>query len=728
MLKQRPLPQQKHKHQKGSQKIWLRLSFIICLLIVVVWQLKGRQPEQSQLPSLVLPLVSFSPQQRDARLKEIILSRSSIWHKSGVTQSDRSRARYLLAVDLLQQQQAKTALEYLKDLEQDYAVLAPQILVQEANAYQLLEQSTKVKQIYQQLITKYPDSLAIPEVLFWLSQTDISYQQQLIQKFPYHPSTQKLVRHLLKQNPNRLDLLLLLAKYSRDSDLETIRDRLVLEYPDKLTPVDWEGIASGYWREEKYRKAADAYTLARLTPTNLYRAARGFHLNGNYPEALRGYQRLIAEFHDAREAGLSLLHLANISGGIEAIAYLDLVIKTFPEQAASALSSQAIIYDALKQPDLANQVRQKLLQKYPSSEAVITYRWEQAQKSAREGHLQQAYVWVQPLTEIQENLNLDLPKAIFWAGKWAKQLGLVAQSQQAFRQVIALYPQSYYAWRSAVLLGWQVGDFQNVRQLNPRLEFSELNSPLPTGSETVNELFRLGQYQDAWNLLQSEIKQPQELTVSEQFTEGVLLIKLGHLSAGVQQVWDLALRDTPQEQQQWQALRQTPSYWYALFPFPYRETIFSNCDRSKINPLLVISVMRKESTFAPEINSRVGAVGLMQVVPETARWVAEQINLSQYSLREPADNIKIGTWYLAHNHDRYQNNSLVAIASYNAGTGNVSRWLRQYSIQDLDSFIEQIPFPETKDYVEGVFSNYWNYLRLYDPQVRQQVANYLNKQ
>jgi soluble lytic murein transglycosylase len=87
----------------------------------------------------------------------------------------------------------------------------------------------------------------------------------------------------------------------------------------------------------------------------------------------------------------------------------------------------------------------------------------------------------------------------------------------------------------------------------------------------------------------------------------------------------------------------------------------------------------------------------------------------------------IGTWYLAHNHERYQNNSLLAIASYNAGTGNVNQWLRQYSTKDLDSFVEDIPFPETKDYVEGVFSNYWNYLRLYDPQVKQQVASYLKR-
>jgi soluble lytic murein transglycosylase len=720
MLKQRPLPKQRQK--QNSQKIWLGLSVGVSLLTVVtVWQFNRQQPALQEQPSQVLPLVTRSPQAREALLKEIIQTKSSVWQLKRDGLSDRNRARYLLAVDLLQQKQGKATLEYLKDLDRDYPVLAPQILVKKANAYQLLNQSSQVKQIYQQLSADYPDSPAIPEILSWLSQTDARYQKQLIQQFPEHPLTQKLVRQLLKDNPNQLNLLLLLAKYNRDPDLEAVRDRLVLEYPAQLSPADWQAIASGYWREEEYRKAADAYTLALLTPRNLYRAARGFHLNGNFPEARGAYQRLIKEFHDARETGLGLLHLASISAGQEAIAYLDLALEKFPEQAPQALLSQGVIYDALKQPELANQARQKLLQQYPSSEAAVTYRWQEAQKLAVKGNIQGAYSWVQPLIEI--NLNLEiLPKATFWAGKWAKQLGLVAESQQAFRQVIAFYPQSYYAWRSAVLLGWKVGDFDNVRSFNPTLKFPELNSPPPTGSDTVKELFVLGQYSDAWNLLESEIKQPQELTVSEQFSEGLLLLKLGRFSEEIQQVWDLAQRDTPQEQQQWQTLRQTPTYWYALFPFPYRATILTNSQQNKINPLLVISVMRKESTFAPDISSRVGAVGLMQIVPETAQWVASQINLSEYSLKQPTDNIKIGTWYLAHNHDRYQNNSLFAIASYNAGTGNVNQWLKVYNTKDLDRFVEQIPFPETKDYVEGVFSNYWNYLRLYDPQIKQQVA------
>ena len=89
------------------------------------------------------------------------------------------------------------------------------------------------------------------------------------------------------------------------------------------------------------------------------------------------------------------------------------------------------------------------------------------------------------------------------------------------------------------------------------------------GSEALQELYLLGQYYDAWLLLQSEIEQPQQLSVNEQFTEGLIELELGHYSQGIQSIWELTQRETPQELEQWRALRQTKAYWQGLFPFPF---------------------------------------------------------------------------------------------------------------------------------------------------------------
>ena len=733
MLKHKLPPKQEDK--RTNKQVWFALSsglILVAIAGIAIVKLTPQGQELSQRilanhlfthrqqeeqPSAILPLISRSPVQRAAQLQAIITAQKN--------SPDSYRARYLLAVDLLRQNKGQSALEYLHRLEKKYPLLAPHILLKTAQAYQQSNQQAEAQKVAQKLIKQYPDSPLVVNASFLLSPSQADLFSELSSKFPHHPLNQKLARKLLPYQPDNFELLLWLARYSQDNDLNPLRDRLVLEFPAELKPEDWEAIAHGYWRSGEHRKAADAYRFTPLNPRNLYRTARGFHLNGNIADARRWYQKLITEFHDARETGLALQYLASISGGKEALIYLDMVIEKFSERAPSALLAKAVIHDALRQPELANQARNRVLQDYPRSAATVEYRWKMAQKLAKGAKVDQAWQEIQPILEINSSIDI-LPKATFWAGKWATQLGKHEEAKAAFEQTITNAPQSYYAWRSAVALGWDVGDFTNVGQLDLPLEFPPTNSSLPVGSEVLTELFLLGQYEDAWTILQSEIVDPQSLTVQEQFLEGLLLVRLGENSAGIKQIWDLAQRETPQDQEKWQSLRKNSVYWYGLFPFPYQQVIINNSQQQEINPLLVISVIRKESSFAPKISSWAGAVGLMQIVPNTATWVAQQADLPDYVLTKPEDNIKIGTWYLSHNHQRYDQNSLLAIASYNAGTGNVSRWRKRYSLKDPDLFIEQIPFPETKDYVEGVFSNYWNYLRLYNPEVRNQLASYNN--
>lgn len=670
---------------------------------------------QARESSALIAIRSLSPQQRASRLREIAKE------KSGTVDGD--RARYLLATDLLQQQRGAAALEYLQGLEKDYPVLAPQILFKTALAQQQNGQQAKFRATIQQLRQDYPNTPVIADALYLLNPNDRDYQQELINKFPYHPRTQALARQLLKQNPDRFELLLLLAKYGRGDQLDQIRDRLVLQHPAQLEPEDWQAIADGYWQAGENRKAADAYTYAPETPRNLYRAARGFHLNGNIDLARRAYKQTIEEYYDAREAGWSLLYLASLSGGDEAILYLEKAIANFPEVAPQALLAKAIVHDAFDKSQAASATREELLTKYSDSETAIEYRWQLAQQLASSGKKREACQLIQPVANAKVSLD-TAPKALFWTGKWATELGDSQEARRIWERVIALYPQSYWAWRSAVHLGWDVGDFSSLRNLNPALDLKQTYTSLPMGSQILQELYFLGQERDAWTQLQAEIWRSPQFTVAEQFAEGLMLNELGQISAAIQQILALREREEPQEQQAWQALRQSNAYWYELFPFPYQQEILQAARREAINPLLVISVMRKESTFAPEINSTVGAVGLMQIVPPTAEWVAEQINLADYALSVPKDNIKIGTWYLAYNHQRYNDSSLLAIASYNAGTGNVNQWLQNYDLTDRDRFVERIPFPETQDYVEGVFGSYWNYLRLYNPQIRERIERH----
>jgi len=675
--------------------------------------------EELEQPSSVLALATIEPEKRAAQLNELAQSENLL---------ERSRARYVLASDLIDQYEGGAALHTLEGLEKYYPVLAPYVLLKRGRAYELTNESGKAQATWEKLIEAYPDSPVVADALTMLGKYNSTYWEQLISEFPDHPRTLELVSQRLQETPDDPNLLILLARSGRDYSTNQIRDRLVLEFASELTTEDWQAIADGYWQFGEYRKAADAYGYASSMPRNLYRSARGLEKNGNNQDAKNKYKRLVEEFHDADETGVALLHLADLSTREQALIYLDLVINKFPQEAPQALLIKAEILDRLNNPQSAEAARQQLLTEYPNSDAAVEYRWKQAQKQAQAGNIQAALEWALPVTENTSAKNDLSAKAAFWAGKWAKQLGRQAEAETAFNYVLNNQWQSYYAWRSAVMLGWDVGDFTSLRDKIPQVNEPTIRPVPPAGSEVFKELFRLGEDRDARTLFFAEIGDRQELTVAEQFTEGLLFQLLEEYREGIMRIWSLSQRENPRDVNEWQELRKTQEYWHGLFPFPYYEEILKYATEHKVNPLLVISLMRQESTFQLNARSTVGATGLMQIMPATGEWVANQINLTGYSLTEPEDNINLGSWYLSHTHQAYNDNSMLAVASYNAGPGNVNSWVKKFDFNDPDMFVENIPFPETKGYVEAVFSNYWNYLRIYNPEISQLLANNSNKE
>jgi soluble lytic murein transglycosylase len=672
-------------------------------------------PTKKEEQSAVLRLASLPPQQRASQLEQIA---------SGFKSRDQPRARYLLASDLIQQKQGEKALTWLKGLESEYPVLASNIALKRAQAYESMGDKAKTQEAWKEILKNYSDQPVAAEALYALGKSNPEYWNQAIAKFPAHPRTQEIITQQLSKNPNQPALLLLLAKHNPEAKgMGAVRDRLVGQYASELKPEDWEAIAFGYWETMEYGKAAKAYSNAPRTPRNAYRIGRGYQLQGKNPEARIAYQQLINVFPDAKETGRGLKHLASLSLSPDAVKYLDQIISKFPDEAPEALFAKAEILEALGSSTSAAQARKSVLTQHPSSEAAAQYRWKMAEAMARQGKYQDAWKWAQPITS-QNPDSVLAPEAAFWVGRWASQLGRQRDAKAAFEHVLARYPESYYAWRSAKLLGWDVGDFTTVRNLKPSITPPQVRAVPLFGSATLKELYQLGQNQEAWALWQVEFKNLQQPTIAEQFTDGLMRLGVGDNLVGINKIWHLSLRETPEEQSQWKALRQNPAYWHALFPLPFIEPIVTWSQQRQLNPLLVTGLIRQESRFEPEIRSSAGAQGLMQVMPGTGSWIAPKISLKQYDLKNPNDNINLGTWFLDFTHQEYNNNSLLAVASYNAGPGNVSDWLAKYGFSDPDAFVEVIPFAETKGYVESVFENYWNYLRLYNPDIGQMLAQY----
>lgn len=669
-----------------------------------------------QPKSAVLPLAGMPPAQRAAKLETIA---------SGAKSLDRHRARYTLASDLIQQNQGEKALTWLEGLEQDYPVLAPKIAMKRAQAYEVSGDKAKAKAAWQELLKKYPKHPLAAEALFTLGQQDSKLWDKAIAEFPSHPRTAEIAWTRLKENPNQLSLLLLILKNDPDSkEINTVLQSLQTKYAAQLKPEDWEAIAFIYWDKMDYGKAGKAYVKATRTPLNAYRAGRGQQLRGENTAAIAAYKQMIQQFPDAKDTGLALIRLSQLLPSQEALPYLEIAINKFPDKAGEALLAKAKILDGMKSAKSAAQARQLALTKYANSEAVAEYRWNIAQAKAKAGDSLGAWQWAQPITK--NNPDSDLaPEAAFWVGKWASRLGRSQEAKASFEYVLTHYPHSYYAWRSAGILGYNVGTFTTTRSMSPQVVRPVEKPLLPAGSDAVKELYQLGQKRDAWQLWQAEFNNQIQPTISEQFTDGVLRLGVGQNIKGITRVESLDWWwDAPEDVKQVSSLKQEPAYWHALYPFPFLEYIENWSQERQINPLLVTALMRQESRFEPAIRSVAGALGLMQVMPSTGAWIAQAINLKSYALDNPNDNIKMGTWYLNHTHETYNGNSLLAVASYNAGPGNVSQWIQKFGLTDPDEFVETIPFGETKGYVKHVFENYWNYMLLYNPQMSEILTKY----
>ncbi len=151
-------------------------------------------------------------------------------------------------------------------------------------------------------------------------------------------------------------------------------------------------------------------------------------------------------------------------------------------------------------------------------------------------------------------------------------------------------------------------------------------------------------------------------------------------------------------------------------PLPYRAIVWKEARANQLSPYLVAAVIRVESSCRPDAVSPKGAVGLMQLIPSTAQWAsqkADKRSLDSGALYNPAVNIHLGTWYLNQLLTGYHGNRVLGLAAYNAGARNVGNWMAQGLLTSHASSSENIPFPETKNFVRRVLFYQKVYQALY---------------
>ena len=151
-----------------------------------------------------------------------------------------------------------------------------------------------------------------------------------------------------------------------------------------------------------------------------------------------------------------------------------------------------------------------------------------------------------------------------------------------------------------------------------------------------------------------------------------------------------------------------------IYPKKYSEYVYQYSEANKIDPLLTFAIIKAESNFKPDVVSKSNAVGLMQLMNSTAEDTARKLKIeyNKEMLLDPETNIKLGTKYFANLLEKYKN-ATVALTAYNAGSGNVDKWIENGTIKEDGTDAENIPYKETNNYVRKILRDYEIYQALY---------------
>ena len=281
------------------------------------------------------------------------------------------------------------------------------------------------------------------------------------------------------------------------------------------------------------------------------------------------------------------------------------------------------------------------------------------------------------------------PAVTYFMGKIAYKLKHYESANNYYKQVLNTYPDSYYAFRANYNLNKDDG-------MLPFLELNEKPVVFPYKKSLDNNLVVKLAYLKDYDLVE-------ELCKHDKFIQSWIAYQKGNYTLSA-----YLARNGMEE------LNLKPSFedlrWRLVYPMHYYDIV----DKVKgdNNPIVLQSIIKEESHFNPFVKSSVGAVGLMQLMPATYNEVVTKHNLPT-NLNVETANITAGSLYYSSLKKVLGNKDLYAITAYNGGIGSVTNWFSKLIYSDTDEFVEQIPYPETKNYVKKVLRTYWVYGNVY---------------
>jgi soluble lytic murein transglycosylase len=438
-------------------------------------------------------------------------------------------------------------------------------------------------------------------------------------------------------------------------------------------------------------------------------AESDFHLR-NYSAARDGVTPYLQKASRVAEA--RFFHLSAIRELGDQAQYVALargLVADFPDSSWSeeTLDNLATYYIRKNDDESAAAIFRELYTKFPNGQYAERAAWKYGWWSYKTGEYPETIRTFESAASTFPRSNYR-PSFIYWAARAHTKKGDPSTASTRLRLVYADYGSSYYGrlaqghLRRAGLL--PARDTVRTASAAP----APVTTVLPTDG-MIRQLLASGLFDDALN----ELRYAQRAWGSSPAIDATIAWAYNQ-KGELRRAITLMRRAYPQYLTA--DGQQLPTdILQVIYPLAYWESIRRESAARGLDPYLIVALIGQESTFDPKIRSAANAWGLMQIVPATGRRLARNLGISRFStkrLTEAELNIKLGTYHFSRLVEQF-GGTYYALASYNAGENRVVRWKAERPGLDEDEFIDDIPFPETQNYVKRILGTAEDYRSLY---------------
>lgn len=440
------------------------------------------------------------------------------------------------------------------------------------------------------------------------------------------------------------------------------------------------------------------FSLTQLSAKELRAVAKIYQAQGRTQDASAALQTLVERSPDSPRALYRWARLLwNADQDQRALVLFESLVNTFPQHELTAEALYAIgrIHQSDKDETRASHVYQRLAERFPASAAARNGRWRQGWMAYQRGDFGQAEQRFASLVHLIPN-SPEGYSALYWQARSLDKQAKHAQAKALYRRLLQDEAEGYYALWAEKRLGLTPQPLALGAQ--PSVSPPVLSARLSVYYQRSRALSQLG----LLDFARRELDRLKRAAPNSPAFRRFFLVEY-HRLEDHHQALRLAQPLAVDERRRYDFPR---AYWAVLQP---------HAQAQRLDPYLVLALMRQESLFDPQAVSSAHAYGLMQLLPRTAARLFQPPPGGGLGLTDPDRNIDLGTRYLRQLFNRYNDNLILGLACYNAGPRAVEKWRARFPHAEADEFIENISYRETRNYVKKVLRNYRTYRRLYEP-------------